>query len=171
MKRKIRVQTGSSDIDLELVSRNENTYLVKDEGLGTLRVKILSVEGDKVELVINDRKYTVLLDRSSRITYVNGIPIKLLITKPHRHLTVKKSVSATKEFSSKDKVISAPLSGRIVSIKVRENDRIRKGDVVLVIESMKMLNEIRSPRSGIVLKINVSEGDIVKKGQELLIIR
>ncbi|RLG75704.1 MAG: hypothetical protein DRO23_03095 [Thermoprotei archaeon] len=170
MKRKIRVQIGSSDIDLELVSRDENTYLVEDDRLGTLRVKILSVEGDKVELAINDRKYTVLLDRSSRITYVNGIPIKLLITKPHEHLTVKKSVSATKEFSSKVKVISAPLSGRIVSIKVRENDHIRKGDVILVIESMKMLNEIRSPHSGIVLKINVSEGDIVKKGQELLII-
>lgn len=83
---------------------------------------------------------------------------------------MKKSVSTTKEFSSKVKVISAPLSGRIVSIKVKENDRIRRGDVVLVIESMKMLNEIRSPHSGIVLKINVSEGDVVKKGQALLII-
>lgn len=171
MKRKIRVKVGSSHIDLEFISKGENTYIVKDEKLGNLRVKILSIEGDKAELVINDKKYTVLLDRSSRITYVNGIPIKLLITKPHEHLAVKKNMSSMKEFGSKAKIISAPLSGRVVSIKVKENDRIRKGDVILVIESMKMLNEIRSPRSGIVLKVNVSEGDVVKKGQELLIIR
>ncbi|RLF24745.1 MAG: acetyl-CoA carboxylase biotin carboxyl carrier protein subunit [Thermoprotei archaeon] len=66
--------------------------------------------------------------------------------------------------------VRAPLSGRIMSIKVKVGDVIRKGTVVAVLESMKTYVEVRSPRDGKVKEILVKEGDTVKTNQPIVIL-
>ncbi|RLG74880.1 MAG: hypothetical protein DRO23_05470 [Thermoprotei archaeon] len=173
LKRKIKVQTSSGSLNLKLVESSRNLYLVEDEKLGTVKVKIINIDDNKVELLVNEKRYNVLLDRNSKIIYVNGTPLRLLITKAGEILTKLPHVSANTKNKSMTggKPIIAPISGRIVSLKVKENDYVRKDDVVVIIESMKMLNEIRAPFEGIVLKVNVNEGDMVKKGQQLLVLK
>ncbi|HDJ89659.1 MAG TPA: biotin/lipoyl-binding protein [Thermoprotei archaeon] len=61
--------------------------------------------------------------------------------------------------------ILSPMSGRVLSIKVKEGDSIQKGDVVVVLESMKTQVEITSHLNGVVEKIMVNEGDFVKTNQ------
>lgn len=64
--------------------------------------------------------------------------------------------------------ILAPMPGKIVKILVSENQRVRPGDGLLVIEAMKMQNELRAPRAGRVEKIHVAEGMGVESGGKLL---
>ena len=64
--------------------------------------------------------------------------------------------------------IPAPLSGNIRQIKVCEQQKVSKGDVLIVLEAMKMETEIRSARPGVIIKINVEEGQSVNVGDNLL---
>ena len=66
--------------------------------------------------------------------------------------------------------VTAPMPGRITSIKVREGDRVKEGDVLLILEAMKMENEIASPRSGVVREVMVKEGASVNRGDPLVVI-
>ena len=65
-------------------------------------------------------------------------------------------------------MIVAPMPGIILSIAVKEGDQVNAGDAILVLEAMKMENEIHAPRSGTVKKIHVSAGSEVRAGSELI---
>lgn len=68
-------------------------------------------------------------------------------------------------------IISAPMPGKIVSIKVSEGESVKKNDVLLVLEAMKMENEIVSPKDGIITNIFVNKNDTVNPQEKLLSIK
>jgi acetyl/propionyl-CoA carboxylase alpha subunit len=65
-------------------------------------------------------------------------------------------------------LLKAPMPGLVVSIPVTEGQEVKKGDVLLVLESMKMQNELKSPRDGTVARMRVKPGDSVDQRQTLL---
>jgi len=64
--------------------------------------------------------------------------------------------------------VPAPLAGNIFKIMVAEGQSLNAGDVIMVMEAMKMETEIRSPAAGVVTQLLVKEGDAVQVGQALL---
>lgn len=64
--------------------------------------------------------------------------------------------------------VAAQIPGTIIKIGVSVGDTVEKGDLLMVIEAMKMENEITSPCAGKIVSINFSEGDIVAVGQTLI---
>jgi biotin carboxyl carrier protein len=66
--------------------------------------------------------------------------------------------------------IKSPMPGLIVAVPLKEGDRVKKGQVVIVLESMKMENELKAPRDGIVTAVKVAPRQAVEHGQVLLII-
>jgi acetyl/propionyl-CoA carboxylase alpha subunit len=64
--------------------------------------------------------------------------------------------------------LKAPMPGLVISIPVGEGQQVKKGDVLLVLESMKMQNELRSPRDGTASRLRVKAGDSVEQRQTLL---
>ncbi|MCA1812502.1 MAG: biotin/lipoyl-binding protein [Halobacteriales archaeon] len=66
------------------------------------------------------------------------------------------------------KVVKPPMPGRIAALKVREGDTVQKGQILLVLEAMKMQNEVAAPRSGKVARIHVKPGDVVESGSVLV---
>jgi biotin carboxyl carrier protein len=73
--------------------------------------------------------------------------------------------------SAEPGTVSAPLPGRVLEVRVKLNQQILAGDVLLVLEAMKMANEIRAPHDGIVSTVHVENGTAVEKGQALVTIR
>lgn len=69
-----------------------------------------------------------------------------------------------------DAIIQSPMPGIIIATPVAEGDVVHKGDKIIILESMKMENELRSPRDGIVARVQVKPGDGVEKGQVLAVI-
>jgi len=67
-------------------------------------------------------------------------------------------------------VITSPLPGSVFSMKVKVGDSVNSGDVLVVLESMKMETEIKSHVSGVIKSISVNEGDKINTGDELIII-
>lgn len=64
--------------------------------------------------------------------------------------------------------IDAPLAGNIFKVNVRAGDQVAEGDVVIILEAMKMETEVRASSAGTVSKVNVSEGDSVAVGDSLI---
>ncbi len=64
--------------------------------------------------------------------------------------------------------LKAPMPGLVVSVLVQEGQPVKKGQVLLILESMKMQNELKSPREGIIQRIKVQAGETVEQKQTLL---
>ena len=73
------------------------------------------------------------------------------------------SVSETGEYH-----LRAPMPGMVVSILVEEGQKVEKGQVLLILESMKMQNELKSPRVGTIGRLRVKAGESVEQRQTLL---
>jgi len=67
--------------------------------------------------------------------------------------------------------LRAPMPGLIVTIPVEEGQPVKKGQVLLILESMKMQNELKSPRDGILGRVRVKAGETVEQKQTLLSIQ
>ncbi|ASJ06533.1 acetyl-CoA carboxylase biotin carboxyl carrier protein subunit [Thermococcus pacificus] len=65
-------------------------------------------------------------------------------------------------------VVTAPMPGKILRILVKEGEQVKTGQGLLILEAMKMENEIPAPKDGVVKKILVKEGDTVDTGQALI---
>ena len=66
--------------------------------------------------------------------------------------------------------ITAPMPGTVMSVKVSNGQAVKKGDVLVVLEAMKMENEIYAPCDGTVAAVNVSNGDAVESGKVLVVL-
>jgi biotin carboxyl carrier protein len=73
------------------------------------------------------------------------------------------SVTQRGEFNMK-----SPMPGLIISVIVREGQEVKKGDRLIVLESMKMQNELKAPRAGVIRSLRVKNGDNVEQNQVLL---
>ncbi len=65
-------------------------------------------------------------------------------------------------------VVRAPMPGTIVSVNVKVGDAVKSGDVLLILESMKIKNEITAPQDGTVSELFVAEGQYVKRREQLV---
>jgi pyruvate carboxylase subunit B len=62
------------------------------------------------------------------------------------------------------------MPGMIIRYEVKEGDAVKEGDVVLILEAMKMENSITSPSAGVVKQINCKDGQSVQKGDVLAVV-
>ena len=66
--------------------------------------------------------------------------------------------------------ITAPMPGTILAVNVTSGSAVKKGDVLMILEAMKMENEIAAPKAGTVAQIIVSKGAVVETGTPLVVI-
>jgi len=65
-------------------------------------------------------------------------------------------------------VVKAPMPGLVVRVPVTEGQQVAAGAALVVVEAMKMENELKAPRAGVVLKVHVAPGAVVEKGAPLV---
>ena len=67
-------------------------------------------------------------------------------------------------------IIEVPMTGKITSVNVKQGDEVKEGDVLCVLESMKMENPVLAPVDGIITQIGVTVDQVVKPGATIAII-
>lgn len=138
-------------------------------------------DGKNFSIKVGDKTYQVELGKIERnITSsirVNSIPFKFELKSPLApKIQIVPPTAASVQVqrttrSQGEGVVVAPMAGRIVSIKVKKGDSVKTGDVLCVLEAMKMENEIASPKNGVVEDIKVEEGKAVNEGDVLMLIK
>lgn len=137
----LRLTIGETTQSVRIISQNANE-LVVDLGFGPERL-IYDINDAEVEIYFRDHNY------SSDVYNERKIALRMM------------------DFAGGNEVLS-PMTGRIFSIMVSVGDQVNKGDVVAIVEAMKMENPMKSPRDGIIKEILVSEGDVVEAKSVLL---
>lgn len=138
-----------------------------------------TIEGNKYEVVINE-----VNDTAATVT-VNGEEYKVEWEKPVEEKPVVKvqpvaakpaatpaaaAAPAAAPVNVDGHAIKTPLPGVIIDIKVAVGDTVKKGDTVVVLEAMKMENNINADCDGKVTAIHVAKGDTVADGAVLIVI-
>jgi biotin carboxyl carrier protein len=115
------------------------------------------------------RSYEVAVEgrlNGERLVFVNGIAVPVTIVDPRARLVGRGGVSA----ATGPRSIVSPMPGRIVKVLVREGDVIAAQQGLVVVEAMKMQNELRAPRDGRVSAVKVVEGASVDGGAVLIVL-
>ena len=108
---------------------------------------------------VNGKNYAVKLEGENKAT-VNGKTYDI---------NVKAGIESKAAASSgSGEEVKAGLPGNVLRIEVSEGDEVAEGDVLLVVEAMKMETEIKSPKAGVVQSVLVAQGDKVVSGQALV---
>jgi biotin carboxyl carrier protein len=143
---KINVKVGERNFEVEIEDLNA-------------RPIVAVVDGERFEVMPEDGGQTeARAERSRNVKKEAGAPVE-------RELPAV-GVSAPSVGDSRS--LSAPLPGTVVEVFVKQGDQIETGQVVLVIEAMKMKNSIRSMRAGTVGEVLVSAGQTVAHKQALI---
>ncbi|MBT9173602.1 MAG: Glutaconyl-CoA decarboxylase subunit gamma [Syntrophomonadaceae bacterium] len=97
-------------------------------------------------------------------------PAAMPVTEVPAKPVTEKKVPAPPSTEADNTVVVAPMPGTILNILVKEGTIVKGGDVLLILEAMKMENEIVSPVAGKVKKVAVSKGGSVNTGEVLVVI-
>lgn len=120
-------------------------------------------EGGATVLDMDGRRETVwcTVDRDTVFVHAFGRSWRLAVIDP--------AESSMRAAGGSD-AASAPMPGTVVSLAVQAGDQVTRGEVVAVIESMKMHTEIPAPRDGVVERVPVSAGDSFDQGAALVVL-
>ena len=83
---------------------------------------------------------------------------------------VKPASPAADSGNASGETVAAPMPGNILDVKVSAGSSVKKGDILIILEAMKMENEITAPCDGTVKSVNVSKGSSVETGTVLCVI-
>ena len=141
------------------------TYKMKING-NEYEVAIQDVNGQNVEVEVNGKAYTVELDQPARAERPKPVIARPTVTAP---APVASSPSQLNEVHAEG-ATKSPLPGTILSINVTIGQSVKAGDVAIVLEAMKMENNINCGRDGVVKAVYVQKGDNVLEGADLLLV-
>ncbi|MBS1851290.1 MAG: hypothetical protein JST79_10290 [Acidobacteria bacterium] len=121
-----------------------------------------------VSLLIAGKAYEIKRERSA-----DGLHLWVGSTRYTAEVRDPRSLQGRKARSGADhgpKKVIAPMPGKVVRILVQEKAEVKAGQGILVVEAMKMQNEIKSPKNGVLQRLMVSEGASLNAGDVLAIV-
>ena len=125
-------------------------------------VEIGSIEEQTIHLEVNGTPYSVLVDKEIKQQKTPKLVRSVAVPSTDQGAAVKSSV--------KTGTIKSPLPGTILDIFVKPGDKVTVGQRILLLEAMKMENNIESDKAGTVTEIKISKGDAVMEGDVLIVI-
>jgi biotin carboxyl carrier protein len=164
---KLRAQVGSEERELVLEpTAREGRYRVLVGG-NEREVDARRIDGSGWSLIIDGQAYLVDVDAGKDgelVAEIRGVTVPVKLVDPRRVALAAQRVRET----SGPLDVRAPMPGKIVKVHVKAGDAVSVGQGLIVIEAMKMENELRAPRGGTVDKVRASEGQAVE-AQEVLV--
>jgi len=162
MEMKVRIDGVEREVD---IAREGSGYTV------TMKGKTYDVS----DVRLSEGLLAFLVDRRSVLAHVSNSTGETVLSIGGRNHRIMREELDTDlpggtHGAGGDGRIEAPMPGSIVSVKVAEGDSVTAGDPIVVLESMKMQNEIVAPVAGVVKKLGCSEGQQVSFGEILAVI-
>jgi biotin carboxyl carrier protein len=176
------VSVDGKNRKIELTKTGEKSFTIRIDG----RLRTVDIDSESFnkpfKARLDDKSYQVTLPRvepgKEMAVKVDEATFKADIRSAARKLSFAHSEPTIAVQSKKplrnsqasEGAIVAPMTGKIVSVKVKKGEQVKAGQVVCVVEAMKMENEIVTSKDGVVKEVSVSEGSSVSEGEPLLII-
>jgi len=155
---------GDREYTIEI---DENDKIIVDGKV--YNVDFESISGQPVfSLLIDGKSYEAYVypDDDQWEVLLQGL-LYPVIVEDEREKRLRSSFGSGPSISG-EYYLKAPMPGLVISILVEDGSEVAQGDVLVILESMKMQNELTSPRDGVISRVRVKQGDNVERKQTLL---
>ncbi|MCD4695162.1 MAG: acetyl-CoA carboxylase biotin carboxylase subunit [Bacteroidales bacterium] len=164
----IKVSLDEEELNINILKDKDGiyTFLVGEK---KYEVALSQMEDGILEVDINGEPEVFYISNNDKgqgfISY-KGLPYQI----KRKDILVQEDVFGTLDMGGKDGgEIVSPMPGKVIKINISDGQKIKKGDVLLVVEAMKMENNIVAPKDGKVETVKVKAGDIVDGSIELVV--
>jgi biotin carboxyl carrier protein len=162
-------------LDVEIEGRTHQVELVQTRDLSRWFADGHPLEADAVE--VSPRIYSILLQGESFEVRMETVGTELRATAMGREYRIairdprdwKRNRAGAAEAEGRQQVV-APMPGKVIRVLVATGDEVQAGQGLMVVEAMKMQNEIRTPKSGTIERVPVREGQTVNAGEVVAIV-
>lgn len=163
---KLQGQKEAVPVDIE--PAGENRYKLTINGV-THVVDALTLPHGAVTMLVDNDSYGVEFEENGDEV---GVLVRGQVTRvdvaDERRLRLR---AATVGFSAEGKqLIAAPMPGKVVKVLVKVGDEVKQGQGLVVVEAMKMENELKSPKDGKVVELFAKEGTAVENNAKLVVV-
>ena len=153
-----KISIGSTSHNAKLRRSGSNFTLTVDDE--TYDGDFSRKNGGIIQLNLGEKRTMGFSERSGNEIYVYANGINYVLRKKS---SIAKQTSIEEE---SDDIVLSPITGKLLDKKVEDGDRVRKDDVIVVLEAMKMEHRLKAPRDGILSKLTVAEvGSQIKEGE------
>lgn len=160
-----RVEVNGQVYDVALDSRSDKILATIGDKTWTVDLQ-QSSDTNLVSLLLDNRSLELLINcQRENYTVVHDTNLYHAVVKPAWATITRRS-----ESGSGDVTIESPLVGVVVDVRAAPGQAVQKGDVLLVIEAMKMQNELRAPKAGTIKSVRVHSGQKVSAKQPLAVL-
>ena len=158
------VRVDDKTIKVE-VKKQDEKFLVFLDGQAK-QVEVTDTHGSCMKLIIENKPFDIILSDNNTII-VNNEEYTVDIFDEQVAKLMKTGAGKVLE---QELVVKAAMPGLIIEVNVKQGERVEEGQALLIIEAMKMQNEMHSTKTGVIKKINVQKGQTVNSGDKLIII-
>lgn len=161
-------QQGSEPAKVEVESLGEGRYAVTMDG-HRFELDSLELSHGAVSMIVEGDSYAVEFDeRGDEVTvFLRGHATRVDIVDERRMRLRQAGIGFAAEGKQ---TVTAPMPGKVVKVFVKVGDEVPEGHGLVVVEAMKMENELKSPRAGKVTEVLVKEGMTVDNGAPLVVV-
>jgi biotin carboxyl carrier protein len=155
---------NSTKFNLEIINENELNF-----GNQKISYELIELNYNNFLLKLGNKLYELTAEKINGDLFkvnVGGYDFEITVRTALQERAYKLLESASRHQAHQTNV-KAPMPGLILKIKKNTGDRVVQGESVVILEAMKMENDLKAPASGIIEKILVTEGSPVEKGASL----
>ncbi len=142
----VRVQLAGKSFEVDVAQLSESSFS-------------LILEGCSYDVTVNPHPEGFQV-------FVDGVGFQVDLQDPRQ----RSPFSSGRSETTGSMAVSTPMPGKVIKVLVSEGESVRRGQGLVVVEAMKMQNELLSPKEGQVNHINVSEGQAVNAGEPLVVV-
>jgi len=163
---KLQGQKEAVPVDIE--PAGENRFKLTHGGR-TFLVDALALDHGAVSMLVDGTSYSVEFDeQGDEVQVLVRGQVNRIDVADERRLRLRAGSTA---FSVEGKqVIAAPMPGKVVKVLVKVGDEVKEGQGLVVVEAMKMENELKSPKAGKVVELPAKEGTTVEINAKLVVV-
>lgn len=125
---------------------------------------------EQVHFLMNGRSFDLRILEENGHLVVTHAGLRYECTVMDKYLADLQRQTATADGPRGRTIVKSPMPGLVVKVLLDEGAEVRKGERILVLEAMKMENDVKAPVSGKISKLSVKAGEVVEGGRELAVI-
>ncbi len=164
-------ESDGENLKIELQADPQGHTVVRlPDGVERVADFVPVLGGDFYSLLIDNRSYEVHLEptESGYAVTLNGATYQVKVESERAHRFA--SLTPHSNAQSGEVVVKAPMPGLVSLVAVEVGQSIEQGQRLLILEAMKMENEIRAPRAGTIKTVHIQSGQTVEQNRPLIVI-
>jgi biotin carboxyl carrier protein len=155
------------------IERDGAQFLVQVDGR-TRRVDAVRLDASTLSLLVDAESWTIGVtdapDTGEQLVSVGGVTLRATLNGRRGRFGRRGHGAPDGRGTAGPQRITAPMPGKVVRVLIKPGDAVTARQAVIVVEAMKMENELRSPKDGVVAEVRVAEGTSVDAGSLLAVI-